>query len=176
MDVLAAQSWAEADEALAEALIAQFRLAAAVAALRRKLQRRKDASLTATSESLDAEALGVEQALRRAAKARGLVLFGAAGAAEPYDPKRHRLLRGEAPKGAMVKIVSPGVALGRTVIAPAEARPLRTKTTPAPPKKAPSPPVKEQAAAQKTSKQAPPKKQGPKKQAAKKPAPRKPPP
>ena len=159
MDVLAAQSWAEADEALAEALIAQFRLAAAVAALRRKLQRRKDASLTAASESLDAEAL-----------------FGAAGAAEPYDPKRHRLLRGEAPKGAMVKIVSPGVALGRTVIAPAEARPLRTKTTPAPPKKAPSPAVKEQAAAQKTSKQAPPKKQAPRKQAAKKPAPRKPPP
>lgn len=140
--VLTAEAWAEADLALAEALIAQTRVEAGLTALCRKLARRKDDTLNQAADALDGETLLLAQGLLRAAKARGLSLFGETGAVAPFDPKRHRPVKGVVEKAAAVKITAPGVTLGRQVLIPAEVKRLRTAKAKALPKgaKAASPP------------------------------------
>jgi hypothetical protein len=135
-EVLTAEAWAEADLALAEALIAQSRVERGLHALRRKLARRKDKALIEACDALDGEALLLTQGLLRAAKARGLSLFGSPGAEASFDPKRHRPVKGEVAKAAAVKVTGPGVALGRQVLIPAEVKPQRT-AKPSSPRQAP---------------------------------------
>lgn len=97
-DALAEASWAEADEALAEALIE-------LAALQR----------ASAKKGAGADALVLlAQALSRAARRRGLTLFGGVGAVLEFEPTSH-LLEG-APSAERVKIVREGVMSGNTVL------------------------------------------------------------
>lgn len=129
-ETLTAHAWAEADQALAEALIAEFRMTAAITALRSKLRRGGSASLIEVGEAVDAEALALAQCLRRAARVRGFVLFGDPGDIIAYDRERHRLAHGDRATGDRVRVMAPGVALGRAVIAQAEVRPVRPRSRP----------------------------------------------
>jgi hypothetical protein len=149
-EILTAQAWAEADTALAEALIAEFRMTAAITALGSKLRRSKNASLMEVGEAVDAEALALAQCLRRAAKVRGFVLFGDPGEVLAYDRERHCLARGDRASGDPVRVTAPGVALGRTVIAQAEVRPVRTRNG-RPAKTSPQKPQARQASAPRPS-------------------------
>jgi hypothetical protein len=104
-NALADASWAEADEALAEALI-EF------AELKRALHK-------------EPETLGMaSQALARAARRRGLVLFGDVGATVAFDPAVHEL-NGSSVVGARVRITREGVMRGRDVLIGAVVRPAR---------------------------------------------------
>jgi hypothetical protein len=138
-EILTAQAWAEADTALAEALIAEFRMTAAITALGSKLRRSKNASLMEVGEAVDAEALALAQCLRRAAKVRGFVLFGDPGEVLAYDRERHCLARGDRASGDPVRVT-----------APAEVRPVRTRNG-RPAKTSPQKPQARQASAPRPS-------------------------
>lgn len=103
-DALADASWAEADEALAEALI-EF------AELKRVLKEEPDA-------------LGMaSQALARAARRRGLAVFGDVGASVPFDATLHEF-HGSL-DAARVRIVREGAMRGRDVLIRAVVAPAR---------------------------------------------------
>src|SRR5688572_16367617 len=71
---LAEAAWAEADAAMAQALV------------------ELDEAEAAVTEEAGVEALALlAQSLARAARKRGLTRIGARGAIEPYDPRRHEL-------------------------------------------------------------------------------------
>ena len=95
VDALAEAAWTEADEALAEALVELRALEAARARGAR-----------------DEAFVMLDQALRRAARKRGLSLFGAVGGRETYDPRRHEGVR----SAKQVRIEAPGVARGGQVL------------------------------------------------------------
>jgi hypothetical protein len=98
-------AWADADAALAEAL-AEF----------------------AAWEAGEADAAAfVGQALRRAARKRGLTPLSAAGALEPYDAALHVLVKSASRPPARVKIKSPGVMRGGEVLAKARVTPVRRR-------------------------------------------------
>jgi hypothetical protein len=105
-DALAEAAWAEADKALADALMDFAALQSAT-----KAKARADAMLL----------LG--QSLQRAARKRGLAPFGVVGALEAYNPARHAYSGARAPK--RVRIVSQGVARGGEVLIKAQAGPAR---------------------------------------------------
>jgi len=104
-NALADASWAEADEALAEALI-EF------AELKR--------ALTEEYDALDM----ASQALARAARRRGLVLFGDVGAAVAFDATIHEF-NGSSDAPAHVRVVREGVMRGRDVLTRAIVTPAR---------------------------------------------------
>ena len=105
VNALASASWAEADGALAEALI-EF------AELKRALNEEPDA-------------LGMaSQALGRAARRRGLALFGDVGAIVAFDPAVHEF-KGSSVAAARVCIVREGVMRGRDVLIGAVVAPAR---------------------------------------------------
>ena len=103
-NALADASWAEADEALGEALI-EF------AELKRVLKEAPDALHMAG------------QALTRAARRRGLVLFGDLGAVVAFDATIHE--RNGSLDVARVRIVREGVMRGGEIIIRAAVAPAR---------------------------------------------------
>lgn len=111
-DALAEAGWAQADRALAEALI--------------ELEEAEAASTPARR----AEALMLlRQALARVARARGLSRVGAeAGQIEPYDPRRHELVRESARPPAEVTVLKQGIARGDEVLVKARVRALRRRS------------------------------------------------
>ncbi|MBS0385245.1 MAG: hypothetical protein JSS00_07840 [Proteobacteria bacterium] len=115
-NALADASWAEADEALAEAL-AEF------AELKRALD---DECGERVSEALDMAA----QALSRAARRRGLRMFGDVGASSALDARLHDL--GGSPSAARVRVVREGVMRGREVLIRALVAPVRKSSKRAP--------------------------------------------
>jgi hypothetical protein len=99
---LAEAAWEEADAALAEALV-EF-----------------DAFQEAATRRAKADAstlLG--QALSRAARRRGLLRVGKAGAVEPFDRARHAAVEPQRRAPKTVRILIPGVARGNEVLAKA---------------------------------------------------------
>ena len=102
---LADAAWAEADKALAEAL----------------------AEFEAWQAGDEDAAEFVGQALRRAARKRGLAPLGETGGIEAYDSKRHALVKAATRAPTRVKIKSPGVLRGVEILAKARATPLRRK-------------------------------------------------
>ncbi|MBI3438147.1 MAG: hypothetical protein HY054_05755 [Proteobacteria bacterium] len=108
-NALAESSWAEADEALAEALV-EF------AALKRALG---DEPGRRASDALDMLA----QALSRAKRRRGLSLFGEIGEESPFDEHMHEL--SGAPGAERVRIVREGAMRGREVLIRAVVAPAR---------------------------------------------------
>jgi hypothetical protein len=114
---LADASWAEADEALAEALV-EF------TELRRVLSGERGKK---TSEALDMTA----QALARAARRRGLSVFGEVGSDIAFDARLHELSGSAA--AARVRIVREGVMRGREVVIRAVAARVRKSSKRAPP-------------------------------------------
>ncbi len=98
-DALAEAAWAEADQALAEALIECDALMAA----ENKKQRDNAMALMA-------------QALSRAARKRGLSRVGELGAAEKYDQQRHELAGAVAKMPRNVRIAARGVARGAEIL------------------------------------------------------------
>ncbi len=123
--VLTAAAWSEADLALAEALQGDIRATTALGKVRRSAARAQTPALAEAAEALELEMFGLRQALARALKQRGFHFLGKAGDEVRFDPRRHRLVRGEALRGAPVRIVIPGVAAGDRVLAPAEVRRMR---------------------------------------------------
>jgi hypothetical protein len=105
---LAEAAWAEADAALAEALVELRALGEA-----RSVKARKDATEL------------LEQALTRAARKRGLAVFGVVGAREAFDAKRHQASSRRAPK--QVRIDAPGVARGAEILIKARVSAARTR-------------------------------------------------
>jgi hypothetical protein len=109
VDALAHAAWAQADAALAEALI------------------ECDRALNAGSAKLREEALSLlSLALTRAARRRGLTRVGKPGATEAFDAAKHDLARaGRAP--ARVRVVEAGVARGGEVLIKARVKAVRAK-------------------------------------------------
>ncbi len=105
---LAEASWAEADVALALAL-------AELAAL----ERTRGVAQRAVGLAL------LSQALRRAARKRGLTRFGVVGEVTAYDPARHELTAAGQRPPASVRITAPGMARGARVMVKARALPAR---------------------------------------------------
>lgn len=107
---LAQAAWAEADRALARALIDADLLAAALV----KPSRR-------AADALDL----LQQSLSQAARKRGLSRLGEIGAKAQFDAERHVL--GGAPRRTpkQVRIVTPGVARGQEVLVKAEVDRIR---------------------------------------------------
>lgn len=100
--VLAEAAWAEADAALAEALV-EF-----------------DALQEATARRAKADAAALlGQALARAARRRGLLRVGKAGAVEPFNAARHAPVEPQRRAPKTVRILVPGVARGNEVLAKA---------------------------------------------------------
>lgn len=112
VDALAVAAWADADKALAEAIVECDR---AVKAKR-------------AAERTDALAL-TSQALARAARRRGLSRLGKGGALEAFDPRRHDLLLSQTRAPGRVRVVEEGVARGSEVLVKARAKPVRAKRT-----------------------------------------------
>jgi hypothetical protein len=106
---LAEASWAEADVALAEAL-------AELAGL----ERTRGVAQRAAALAL------LSQALRRAARKRGLTRFGIVGEVAAYDPARHELMAASQRPPASVRIAAPGIARGARVVAKARVTPARS--------------------------------------------------
>ena len=104
-NALANASWAEADEALAEALV-EF------AELKRALREEPETLAMAA------------QALARAARRRGLRLFGDVGANVAFDANAHELNPSSEAAGS-VRIVREGVMRGREVLIRAIVAPAR---------------------------------------------------
>ena len=96
-NALAEAAWAEADIALAQALAAFDELE------------------TPKGGGADAVDL-MGQALARAARRRGLVRLGAAGAVEAFDPQRHQLAKAPARPPGAVRIMVRGVSRGGEVL------------------------------------------------------------
>lgn len=110
---LAEAAWAEADTALAQALVELDEAEAAVA------------------EPAGVEALALlAQSLSRAARKRGLTRIGALGAVEPYDRRRHELNAPVARAPKTVRIEARGVARGDEVLARPRVGPVRGKKRP----------------------------------------------
>jgi hypothetical protein len=110
VDALALAAWAQADAALAEALL------------------ECDRAVHAKSEADRAVALGlVSQALGRAARRRGLSRLGKSGALEDFDPARHELTAPAKRAPKRVRIVEEGVTRGGEVVVKARAEPARAK-------------------------------------------------
>lgn len=99
-DALAQAAWAEADQALAQAL-ADFDEAESAA------------NAVARREAM--ELLG--QSLAQAARRRGLARIGELGARERFDPQRHELSAPSVKTPATVRITARGVARGQEVLA-----------------------------------------------------------
>ena len=112
-DALAEAAWAEADAALAQALIELDHIETAAGA-----EARRDA--------LDLLA----QSLSRAARKRGLTRVGALGGLEDYDPQRHELSPPVAKAPKKVRIQARGVARGDLVLARPRVGPVRRKKRP----------------------------------------------
>lgn len=110
VDALAQAAWAEADAALAEAIVECGR------AMKAKRADDRTEALALTS-----------QALSRAARRRGLARLGKTGALEDYDPHRHELALSQKRAPGRVRIVEEGVARGGEVLVKARAKPARTK-------------------------------------------------
>lgn len=109
-DALAEAAWAEADQALAEALI------------------ECDALLGAQSKKQrDAAVSLLAQALSRAARKRGLSRVGELGLAEKYDPQRHELAVAVAKMPRKVRIAARGVARGADILLRPRAAPVAPK-------------------------------------------------
>ena len=123
--VLTAAAWSEADQALAEAVQADLRAAAAVGKVARSAARAKVQSLIDNAAALELEVFALRQALARAAKHRGLSLIGAPGDEVRFDARRHRPLRGELKRGDPVRVLVPGVSAGERILAQAEVRKIR---------------------------------------------------
>jgi len=104
-DLLAAAAWAEVDAHLGEAL----------------------AEFEAWQSGQADAALFAGQALRRAARKRGLAVLGEINAIEPYDAKRHLLIKAVARAPAQVRIVRPGVARGGEMLVKARATGVKRK-------------------------------------------------
>lgn len=108
---LAAAAWAEADVALAiawrDARAATREIEAAARA-----SNRIDAVKARLSQKLNnaaAETLSVTQALNRAARLRGLELFGDEKGVQEFDPSQHETSARAAAAGAPVRVVRQGV-------------------------------------------------------------------
>lgn len=112
VDAMAQAAWAEADTALAEAIVECGRAARA----KRAAERTEALALTS-------------QALARAARRRGLARLGKSGALEDYDPHRHDLTLSQKRAPSRVRIVEEGVARGGEVLVKARAKPARAKRT-----------------------------------------------
>ena len=108
IDALAGAGWAQADEALAEALVLFDEIE----------PKRKDAATAAM--------LG--QALALAARRRGLARFGTVGAIEAFDPERHQLTKSADGASSRVRIRARGVTRGGEVLVKACAAPVRPGT------------------------------------------------
>jgi len=102
---LAEAAWIEADAALAEAL----------------------SEFDAWQAGDEASVALLGQALRRAARKRGLTLLGAAGDVERYDSQRHSLIKAAARPPARVKIKSAGVLRGDEILSKARVTAVRGK-------------------------------------------------
>lgn len=106
-EALAEAAWAEADAALALALV-EF-----------------DEAEAAKKPEVREEALALaRQALANAVRRRGLTRFGVIGRQEAYDPARHDLTTARARAPKSVRIVASGVARGETTLVKARARPV----------------------------------------------------
>lgn len=104
---LAEAAWAEADQALAEALVESDEVESATSAKQREA----------------AVALMI-QALSRAGRKRGLARIGVLGAREPYDPAKHQLMAAVAKKPRTVRIAARGVARGGSILVLPRAGPV----------------------------------------------------
>jgi len=96
---LAEAAWADADRALAEALV--------------ESDQAETASDAATREA--AVALMI-QALSRAGRKRGLQRIGLLGDKAPYDPAKHQLIAAVVKKPRTVRIAARGVARGSDIL------------------------------------------------------------
>jgi hypothetical protein len=110
VDALAQAAWAEADIALADAIVECGR------AVKAKRAAERTEALALTS-----------QALSRAGRRRGLARLGKNGALEDFDPRRHELALSQKRAPARVRIVEEGVARGGEVLVKARAKPARAK-------------------------------------------------
>lgn len=107
---LAEAAWAEADQALAQALADL------------------DEAQTATESGVREDAMAqLAQSLARAARKRGLARIGAVGAREPYDAKRHDLVSPVAKAPKTVRIEARGVARGAEILAKPRVGPVGRK-------------------------------------------------
>jgi hypothetical protein len=104
-NALGAAAWAEADTALAEAL----------------------AEFEAWQAGDAAASSFVGQALRRAARKRGLITIGVADEIEIYDPARHMFIKSVARAPKSVRIVSPGIGRAGEVLVKARVAPVRRR-------------------------------------------------
>jgi len=110
---LAEAAWAEADAALAQALVDL------------------DEAQAAADDAGREEALALlAQSLSRAARKRGLKRTGALGAVEPYDPLRHELSAPVAKAPKTVRIETQGVARGDRTLARPRVGPVGRKKRP----------------------------------------------
>lgn len=107
---LAEAAWAEADAALAEALV-EF-----------------DALQQAATRAAKAEASDLlGQALARAGRRRGFARIGKVGAVEAFDERRHAPAEAMQRRPKTVRILAPGVARGQEVLAKARVGGARAK-------------------------------------------------
>jgi hypothetical protein len=112
VDALAQAAWAEADIALAEAIV------------------ECDRAIKAKRADARSEALALTaQALSRAARRRSLVRLGKAGSVEAFDPLRHQLALSVKRAPTRVRVVEEGIARGGEVLVKARAKPARAKRT-----------------------------------------------
>ncbi|HWA00971.1 MAG TPA: hypothetical protein VG841_11730 [Caulobacterales bacterium] len=123
-DMLGQAGWAEADRALARALMELHALEQAVDAAKAPRQSEPDAN----ADALEACAVMLRQSLLQVARKRGLSPLGAAGAREPFDHRRHELMKPGARSPAMVKIAAPGWMRGDDILAKALAVPARSRS------------------------------------------------
>jgi hypothetical protein len=131
-DDLAEATWAQADQALALAWREVARLETNIAAAQRsRAIKAAGAAAGKRFAALAADALLVRQALDRAARLRGLRLFGAKGQSVRYDAARHDLEGARATRDGAGRLARPGVerrvgehmiVLARAVFRPARVR------------------------------------------------------
>lgn len=118
-DMMAEAAWAQADRALAQALRDAAMVEQAVRPLKRGAPRAK-------VQPVEDGLLILSQSLSRAARARGLKMFGAVGAVVPFDPRLHEApARAREPK--LVRITTPGVTRASDVVMKAVVTPSRAR-------------------------------------------------
>ena len=115
-DALAEASWAQADQALAEAIVEFDHLEQALAAceISGKASARTKSALTQT-----------RLALAQAGRRRGLTRLGEPGAITTFDADRHSLARPFAKAPSQVEIVTAGITRGADMLIPALVKPAR---------------------------------------------------
>ena len=115
-DALAEASWAEADRALAEAIVefAQLERALGACEVSGAAKSRAKAALAQT-----------RQALGRASRRRGLARLGEPGAMVAFVPSQHEFVRPSSSAPSHVEIVMEGVTRGAQVLIPAIVKPAR---------------------------------------------------